>query len=125
MITPSDYTTIPIEELLESCTTGKAAAWQEFVRRFHCVIAITAFRIARHWGETSPQIIDDLVQDTFLKLCFNRAHLLREFQLDDPNAIFGFLKVIAVNVANDHFKALHAAKRAGNQSTKPFRLTRR
>lgn len=120
MITPIDYTTLPIEELLKSCTTGKAAAWQEFVRRFHGVIAITASRIARRRGEASLQTIDDLVQDTYLKLCSHRARLLREFQIDHPNAIFGFLKVVAANVANDHFKALHAAKRTGNQSTEPF-----
>lgn len=120
MITPIDYTTLPIEELLKSCTTGKAAAWQEFVRRFHGVIAITASRIARRRGEASLQIIDDLVQDTYLKLCSNRARLLRECRVDHPNAIFGFLKIVAANVANDHFKALHAAKRAGSQSTEPF-----
>jgi RNA polymerase sigma-70 factor (ECF subfamily) len=72
------------------------------VPRRHCY---HAYRTARRWGETSLQIIDDLVQDIFLKLCSNRARLLREFQLDHPNAIFGFLKLVAVNVANDHFKS--------------------
>ena len=112
-----DYTTVPVKELIDACTGGEAAAWQEFIRRFHRIIAITASRVARRWGETSPQVVDDLVQDTYLKLCADRARVLREFEFEHPDAIFGFLKVVTANVTNDYFKGLHAAKRGGSQTT--------
>ncbi len=92
-------------------------------RRFHRIIAITALRVARRWGETSPQVIDDLAQDTYLKLCANGARVLREFHCDHPDAIFGFLRVVTANVATDHFKALHAGKRGGPQTAEPLEDT--
>ncbi len=71
------------------------------------------YRIARRWGEDAPALVDDLVQETYLKLCNDRARILREFQAPHPDAIYGFLKVLAANVANDHFKRVHAGKRGG------------
>ena len=43
-----------------ACADGEAAAWQEFIRRYHRIIAITAYRAARRWGENSPAAVDDL-----------------------------------------------------------------
>jgi RNA polymerase sigma-70 factor (ECF subfamily) len=118
-----DYTIVPVAELIDACAGGEAAAWQEFMRRFHRIIAITASRVARRWGEQSPQTVEDLIQDTYLKLCADRARLLREFQFDHQDALFGFLKVVTANVANDHFKGAHAAKRRGGQSADPLEET--
>lgn len=115
-----DYTTVPVTELIGGCTAGDAGAWQEFLRRYHRIVALTAFRVARRWGESSPQVVDDLAQDTYLKLCADGSRILREFQSDHPDAILGFLKVITANVANDHFKKSHAGKRGGNQPSEPL-----
>jgi RNA polymerase sigma-70 factor (ECF subfamily) len=46
--------------------------------------------------------------------------VLREFQSDHPDAIFGFLKVVASNAANDHFRRLRAGKRGGAQNPEPL-----
>ncbi len=118
--TAVDYTTVSVAELVDACARHDAAAWREFVRRFHRIIAITVSRIARRWGLTSPQVIDDLAQETYLKLCADRARLLRGFQSDHPDAIFGFLKVVAASVANDHFRALYAGKRGGSRPPEPI-----
>jgi RNA polymerase sigma-70 factor (ECF subfamily) len=118
--TTVDYSTVPVAELIGACTGGDAAAWQEFIRRFHRIIAITASRVARRWGRTSPEVVDDLVQDTYLKLCAEGGRALRHFQSDHPDAIFGFLKVVTANVVNDHFKGLHTAKRGGSQTAEPL-----
>ena len=118
--TAVDYTTVTVAELVDACARHDAAAWQEFLRRFHRIIAITASRIARRWGVTSPQVVDDLAQETYLKLCADGARLLREFQSDHPDAIFGFLKVVAASSANDHFKALYAGKRGGSRAPESF-----
>lgn len=98
---------------------GDAASWREFVERFQRVIATVACRVARRWGENAQEVVDDLVQETYLKLCSDQARILREFQSSHPDAIFGFLKVVAANVANDHFKRLHTGKR-GADVTRPW-----
>lgn len=115
-----DYTTVTLARLIEACTDGEAAAWQEFIRRFNRIIAITASRAARRWGNATPQTIDDLIQDTYLKLCAGRGRILREFELQHEDAIYGFLKVVTANVVNDYFKGLRADKRGGNRVNDPL-----
>ena len=95
---------------------GEAAAWEEFIRRFHKLLATVVMRTARRWGESAPQVIDDLIQEAYLKFCGDRCRLLREFRPQHPDAIYGFLKVVAANVVHDHFKALRAHKRGSSEA---------
>jgi RNA polymerase sigma-70 factor (ECF subfamily) len=75
-------------------------------------------RTARRFGETAPELIDDLVQDTYLKICANRSRILREFQPGAADTIFGFLKTVAFSVTQDYFRGGLAAKRgAGRRET--------
>src|SRR5882762_3456204 len=115
-----DYRTAPASDLIRACVDGKAAAWQEFIRRFNRIIAITSYRAARRWGEDSPAVVDDLTQETYLKLCADDARVLREFDSPHPDAIFAFLRVVTANVANDYFKRVHAGKRGGNHVDEPL-----
>jgi RNA polymerase sigma-70 factor (ECF subfamily) len=85
--------------------------WAEFIRRFHPLISTVALRTARQWGEPLPSLVDDLTQETYLKLCADYCRLLKNFHSQYPDAIFGFLKVVTANVVHDHFKASRAAKR--------------
>jgi len=101
-----------LEELVRACAQGgDAAAWEEFVRRFHPLIAGVVVRTARRWGASSPALFDDLVQESYVKLCRDHMRLLREFEPQHPEAFYGYLKVIAANVVHDHFRALHSRKR--------------
>jgi RNA polymerase sigma-70 factor (ECF subfamily) len=110
-----DYASLTAVELVRACAEhGDAAVWQEFIYRFQRVIATVAYRIARRWGEDAPGVVDDLVQETYLKLYSDRGRILRGFEASHPDAIYGFLKVVAANVATDHFKRLHAGKRGGD-----------
>jgi len=90
---------------------GDEAAWAEFVRRFHPLIARVAFRVARQWGEASPEIIEDLIQETYLKLCENRLRVLQSFKSIHKNAIYGYIKVFTANLVHDHFKIAQSQKR--------------
>lgn len=85
--------------------------WAEFIRRFQPLISTVVLRTARLWGEPVPSLIDDLTQETYLKLCADDCLLLKNFRSQYPSAIFGFLKVVTANVVHDHFKASRAAKR--------------
>jgi RNA polymerase sigma-70 factor (ECF subfamily) len=100
------------EELIRACTeSNNGAAWDEFVSRYHRAISVSIIRTAYQWGEIAQQVVDDLIQETYLKLCANRCRLLFEFATQHPEAILGYLKTIAVNIAHDHFKSLHSRKR--------------
>ena len=103
-----------MEKLIVACTgAGETAAWEEFVRRSHRLIATVALRIGRRHGDSSPQLIDDLVQETYLKLCENDFRLLRRFQSRHDEAMYGYIKVVTSNLVHDHFKAIRSQKRGG------------
>lgn len=106
------YSSLSPDELVKACAGSKdPAIWREFIRRFQPVIATAVLRTANRFSKQTRQTLDDLVQDTYLKLCDDDCRLLRSFESRHPDAIFGFLKVVAGNVANDHFKSALAEKR--------------
>jgi RNA polymerase sigma-70 factor (ECF subfamily) len=110
-----DYSSTTANELAGLCAdAGNQAAWQEFVHRFQRPIARVVLRTARGWGEPSTSLVDDLVQDTFLRLCIDECRLLRGFVSRQPDSILGYLKVIATNVTHDHFRAQASLKRGGD-----------
>ena len=110
-----DFSTVSPEKLVLACArTGDTAAWEEFVRRFHRLIATVVLRVARRWGDASQQVIDELVQETYLKLCAENCRLLRSFRAHHADAFYGYLKVITANLVHDHLKALHSQKRGGD-----------
>jgi RNA polymerase sigma-70 factor, ECF subfamily len=104
------------EELIRACAEGNdSAAWDEFVSRFHRPISLSIIRTAYQWGEVPKHVVDDLVQEIYLKLCANKCRHLLEFAAQNPDAILGYVKTIAVNAAHDHFKSLHSQKRGSGQ----------
>jgi RNA polymerase sigma-70 factor (ECF subfamily) len=106
------------QELVKTCLDSQdEAMWVEFVRRFQPLIAgVIARRIYRHTGHHSNRtVVDDLVQDTYLKLCSNNFKALREFNFQHENALCGFLKVVATHVAEDQFRSDRAGKRGSGR----------
>jgi hypothetical protein len=58
-----------------------------------------------------PQIIDDLVEETYLTLCADHGRVLRQFRFEYTDRISDFLRIVTANVANDHFRALYGDTR--------------
>lgn len=111
-----DYSSLPSDELVSLCSASQDFhAWREFVRRFQRPISLVIYRVARLWGESGISVVDDLVQETFLKLCANDCSILREFRAKHADATSGYLRVIALNVAHDYFRGRRALKRGGSQ----------
>jgi RNA polymerase sigma-70 factor (ECF subfamily) len=109
-----NWTSLNSDELIRACVrTSDTAAWEEFVRRFRPVIAGTVVRIARRFGESAPEVIDDLIQDTYLKICADRCRILREFAPQSEESIFGLLKTVAFSIVQDHFRGNLSLKRGG------------
>ena len=96
---------IPIRELLQLClSTDAEEHWREFVRRAQPLIASVIINTVRRWKQPDPSLVDDLIQDTYVKLFANDRKALRSIKNEYENAIFGFLKVVASNVVQDHFR---------------------
>jgi RNA polymerase sigma-70 factor (ECF subfamily) len=116
-----DYRALSSTDLVLHCLrTGEEPAWIEFVRRFQPLIAGVVGRVARRWGGASPELLDDLIQETYLKLCSASGNLLQNFQSSHPDAIFGFIKVFTANLVHDHFKGAHSMKRGGGSADQPL-----
>ena len=90
-------------------------AWEEFVSRVNRPISLTVIRTASLWGEPSRSVAEDLVQSTYTKLWENGCRLLRDFAVQHPEAILGYLKKVATNVTHDYFKHRHNQSSGGDQ----------
>jgi RNA polymerase sigma-70 factor (ECF subfamily) len=111
------YSSISADELIRACVEfDDADAWEEFVSRFHRPISLSVVRTARQWSDVPQQLFDDLVQETYVKLCSDKCRLLHGFACQHPEAVPGYIKTVAANVVRDHFKSLHSQKRGAGRS---------
>ena len=107
---------LPLNLVLQLCLEyGVEPLWTEFVRRSQPLIAAVVARSIRRWTNPLPARVDDLVQETFLKLCATDFKALRDFHCDHENALYGFLKVVACNVVHDHFRGTFSQKRGSGR----------
>lgn len=112
----SRYSSVSCEQLIQVCgDSDDADAWEEFVSRFQRSITLSVIRTTHPWNDTPRQVIDDLVQDTYLKLCADRCRLLRDFAAKHPDAIPAYIRTVAINVVHDHFKAHYSQKRGAGK----------
>lgn len=96
---------IPIRELLNLCLGSEdQELWQKFVRRTQPLIANVIINTLRRWREPAPNLVDDLIQETHIKLFANDRKALRGIRNEHENAIFGYLKVAASNTTIDYFR---------------------
>ena len=99
------YSSLSLQEVVCLCAGPcDDAAWDEFVARVGRPISLTIMRTASLWGEASLSLVEDLVQLTYLKLWENGCRLLRDFAIQHPEAILGYLKKTAANATHDYFK---------------------
>jgi len=104
------------KELVQLCLDSQdEALWTEFVRRFQSLIAGVVNKCVLRRGRSNPTLVDDLVQDTYLKLCANNFKALRDFEFHHENALFGFLKKVASNVVEDYYRGSHSQKRGSGR----------
>ena len=117
-----DLRTISSVDLSRLCVdAANTEAWQEFIRRFHKPIALTALRVSRQWGSHAGHVVDDLVQETYLRLCADGCRLLSNFRetANSTDPLGSLVRAVAGNVAHDYFRKGAAVKRGGPQTTEP------
>jgi RNA polymerase sigma-70 factor (ECF subfamily) len=90
--------------------------WVEFWHRFQPVIARTIRRrILRYTRWVYHDRVDNLVQETFLKILKDDCKALRKFEFRHENALPCLLKVMAANVVEDVIRQDSADKKGGGQ----------
>jgi RNA polymerase sigma-70 factor (ECF subfamily) len=60
--------------------------------------------------------VEDLVQATYLKLWEDNCRLLRDFAIQNPDGILGYLKKVAANAAHDYFRHDRSQSAGGSQT---------
>jgi RNA polymerase sigma-70 factor, ECF subfamily len=78
-------------------------------------ISLTILRTASRWGDPSRSLVEDLVQTTYLKLWEDGCRLLRDFAIQYPEAILGYVKKMAANATHDYFKHGHSQSSGGDR----------
>ena len=112
------YSSVSVVELIRACAeTNDGEAWEEFVARFERPISLSIKRTACQWGKDPLQFVDDLRQETYLKLCADKCRRLLEFaEQHSDDVVLAYIRMIAINVAHDHFKSLDSQKRGAGET---------
>jgi RNA polymerase sigma-70 factor (ECF subfamily) len=103
---------LPLTELTRKCLESNSAeAWTHLIQRLQPVLARVIYHVAFEWGYVRSGEIDDIVQETFLKIGANRGQLLLRLPLENDAVAWSYFKVIAANSARDYLKSRYATKR--------------
>jgi RNA polymerase sigma factor (sigma-70 family) len=107
---------LPAPELVQLCLASQDPdLWLEFESRFEPLIARVVMKSLRRWMDPDPATIEDLVQDTFLKLLANNFRALRDFEYEHENSLYGFLKTVASHVVQDYVRSTYSQKRGSGR----------
>jgi RNA polymerase sigma-70 factor (ECF subfamily) len=102
---------------LQRClATGNKADWEAFIAVAQPIIAAAVLRCVARWTTAGRELVDDLIQETFLKLCNRDFRILRNFRTGDNRALHVYLKTIAGSTVVDHFRA-QASEKSGSGKT--------
>ena len=114
---PTRYSFLSLQEVVCLCAgPSDNEAWEEFVSRVGTPISLTVMRTASLWGEPSRSLVEDLVQITYLKLWEDGCRHLRDFAIQNPEAILGYIKKTAANSTHDYFRHAHSQSSGGDEA---------
>jgi len=114
MAMPTRYSSLSLQSVICLCAgPSNDDAWEELVSRVGKLISLTVMRTASLWGQTSRLLVEDLTQVTYLKLWEDGCRLLRDFAIQYPEAILGYIKKTAANATHDYFKHNHSQSSGG------------
>jgi RNA polymerase sigma-70 factor (ECF subfamily) len=114
-----DAVRLSVNELAKACAhSSDAGEWRDFLRQCSPLASVVALRVARMWtNSATPAMVEDIVQDVFLKLCEQERRILRDFEPRGDDSFFGLLRIVTASVANDYFRRQRSEKRGGKVVT--------
>jgi RNA polymerase sigma-70 factor (ECF subfamily) len=106
---------VDLRRLLEDCLSGRQEGWTKFVAYCQPTIQAAVVRSIRRCGTPTPELAEDLVQDTYMRLCADNYRILRDVRFFESAGINGLLEAVAVSVTFDYFRRRIAKKRGSGQ----------
>ena len=95
-------------QLLQSCLTSQSHGhWTEFVGRLQPGIAGAILRTFSRYasgGRPARDQVDDLVQQTYLRLCDYDYRVLRKLESQDEPSLLAYVRTVAINLTIDHLR---------------------
>ncbi len=117
----TDLKRLANRDLIQQLTQAGAddPLWREFIARFRTGIRITVLRTLRTEAERtpgvdaneSPELIEDLTQEVFVRLLEWNRRALSRFQGRTELSAHTYLNTITVNLVRDHCKSLRSLKK--------------
>lgn len=109
-------------EFLQHCADNRQdhVCWEEFVARFHTVIARSvacSYRRFTHGLHAPPWLISELVQEVYLRLIKDDCALLRRFRGICEQSARAYLAQIAINATGDILRREIAQKRQSEKTS--------
>lgn len=102
----------PLPELLEEClTSSDLDIWNTLIRQILPLVGGVVARSASRWDRITPELVEDLTQEAFLKLCKDEFAVLRGVRGRPEPIMIGFIKVTIANLVHDHFRMEYSEKR--------------
>ncbi len=102
--------------LLQRCLdSGGERSWESFIHAAQPLLVSGVVRALGGWSAAKREQIDDLVQESFVRLCANDFRALRSFRSEDANALCAYLRTVAASVATDHLRSASAQKHAAGE----------
>ena len=110
---------IPI--LLEDCLrAGDARPCGKLMDAMRRHIAMSVVVACRPFGDAGRQAAEDLVQETYVRLCRDGYRVLRSIEGSDSRVILTFVRAVAASATLDYFRSATAAKRSGGFRPAPL-----
>lgn len=106
--------TLPHNRIRECLQSNTEECWKRVLDVFRRVIAATVIKVNRRLGTLKADEIDDLINDTFVRLCQNGCRILRQARSKEPEMFFGLVQAVATTTTLDHYRRAGAAKRGGS-----------
>ncbi|MBZ5509256.1 MAG: sigma-70 family RNA polymerase sigma factor [Acidobacteriia bacterium] len=97
--------------LVGECIRGVDDAWAEFLRRSRPLAVEAITQTLRRYQHAPIDLLDELVQEVYIKLMVNECRGLKALQSCKDTAFAGLVKTIAANVVQESLRANLAAKR--------------
>lgn len=108
---PVEYSSLTAAQLFACCEDPRnELAWREFCARYHKLLVVTAKRVAGDSVRRDSELVEDLVQDVYAKVCRYFPALRAAAERGDGGET-KFLKAFAANSNRDYFRRMRAQKR--------------
>jgi RNA polymerase sigma-70 factor, ECF subfamily len=98
----------------QALETNGLQSWERFVECAQPIVASALRRVLSRWHNPRNDEVEDMVQESFLKLCANDYRFLRRFRSAHPSALAAYLRTVASTVVVDGYRARSSQKRGSD-----------